>query len=264
MNQGPEAPQGYPEPPAKQRTGVWGWLVGGALLVLSKLKFLLVLLKALKFGKLFITAGTMVLSIAAYATVFGWRFAAGFVILVLIHELGHGIAIKMRGLPSGWPVFIPFFGALISLKAQPKDADEEAFIAYGGPLAGTAAGMVVAAYGLWAHSSLAFALAETTFFINLFNMVPFGGLDGGRIAKAFSRRAWMVGAALMLGLFVLHPTPQLAIIALMGASHIFRSQPASDTPLVPDEVRQKWQLRYFALVIYLGLAMYFVPHGARH
>ncbi len=247
-------------PPASvrpKRDGAWGWLVGAALLVFSKLKFVLVLLKAAKFGKLFLTAGTMVLSIAAYAGIFGWRFAVGFVLAILIHELGHGVAIKARGLRAGWPVFIPFFGAMISLKGQPRDADEEAYIAYGGPLAGTAAGMLIAAYAMHFRSPLAFALAETTFFLNLFNMIPLGQMDGGRIAKAFSKRAWIVGGILMMGLFLLRPSPQLAIIALLGLMQAFRGA-QSDAQSVPEEVRRKWQLRYFGLVLYLGLAMYFV------
>lgn len=232
--------------------------MGGALLALSKLKYLVVLLKAAKFGKLFLSAGSMVLTIFAYSGLYGWRFSVGFVLLILLHELGHGAAIKMRGLPAGWPVFIPFFGAMISLKGTPRDADEEAFIAYGGPLAGTAAGMVVAAYGMLTHSALAFALAETCFFLNLFNMIPLGQMDGGRIAKAFSKRAWIVGGVLMLGLFILRPTPQLALIAMLGAMHVFRSPSAREAESVPDEVRRRWQLRYFGLVLYLGLAMYFV------
>lgn len=259
-----EPPPAMTPPPATQnRQGVWGWLIGAGVLVLSKLKFVLLLLKAAKFGKLFLTMGTMVLSIWAYGAIFGLPFAAGFVGLILIHELGHGVAIKARGLQAGWPVFIPFFGAMISLKGQPRDADEEAFIAYGGPLAGTAAGMLVAAYAMRFHSPLAFALAETTFFLNLFNMIPLGQMDGGRIAKAFSKRAWIVGGILMMGLFVLRPSPQLAIIAIMGAMQAFRGAPTGDEPQVPDEVRRKWQLRYFGLVLYLGLAMYFVKEVSR-
>ena len=108
------------------------------------MKLILLLLsgfKYLKFGKLLATGGTMLLSVAAYALVFGWRYAAGFVLLLLLHEMGHYIAARQRGLDVGAPVFIPFVGAWIQLKDMPHDADTEAYVGLGGPLAGTVASL---------------------------------------------------------------------------------------------------------------------------
>ena len=79
-------------------------------------KLLILLFSGLKFGKLLTTGGTMLLSVAVYAFAFGWRYAVGFVVLLFIHEMGHFMAARQRGLAVGAPTFIPFVGAWIDLK----------------------------------------------------------------------------------------------------------------------------------------------------
>ena len=92
------------------------------------LKLLALLFGALKFGKLLPAAATMLLSIAVYASVFGWWYAAGFVGLLLVHEMGHYVAARRRGLNVGLPTFIPFVGAWIQLKELPHDTETEAYV----------------------------------------------------------------------------------------------------------------------------------------
>ena len=96
------------------------------------MKLLLLLLGGAKFGKLLTTAGTMLLSIGAYALIWGWRYAAGFVALIFCHEMGHYLAARRRGLNVGAPTFIPFLGAWIELKEQPMNAETEAYVAMAG------------------------------------------------------------------------------------------------------------------------------------
>src|SRR5258706_2051337 len=100
-------------------------------------KLLALLLSGVKLGKLFTTGGTMLLSVVLYAFVWGWRYAAGFVALLFVHEMGHYIAARKRGLDVGAPTFIPFVGAWIELKQMPHDAETEAFVGLGGPLLGS-------------------------------------------------------------------------------------------------------------------------------
>ena len=100
-------------------------------------KLLLGLLAAGKLGKVALTGGTMLLSVIAYAFVFGWWYAVGFVLLIFVHEMGHYIAAKQRGLNVGAPTFIPFVGAWIQLKDQPHNAETEAYVGLAGPLVGT-------------------------------------------------------------------------------------------------------------------------------
>jgi len=105
------------------------------------MKLLLLLLGGAKFGKLLTTGGTMLISVGAYALIWGWRYAAGFVALLFCHEMGHYLAARQRGLKVGAPTFIPFVGAWIELKEQPMNAETEAYVAMAGPLAGTAASL---------------------------------------------------------------------------------------------------------------------------
>ena len=100
-------------------------------------KLLLLLFSGAKFGKLLLSGGTMLLSVLMYAWIYGWRYAVGFIGLLVVHEMGHYIAARQKGLDVGLPTFIPFVGAWIELKDLPHDAQTEAYVGLGGPLLGT-------------------------------------------------------------------------------------------------------------------------------
>ena len=191
------------------------------------MKLLLLLfsgLKYLKFGKLFATGGTMLLSVAVYAFVFGWRYAAGFVLLLLVHELGHYIAARQRGLDVGAPVFIPFVGAWIQLKEMPHDADTEAYVGLGGPLAGTVASLACYFAARSTGSDLLLlALSYAGFFINLFNLIPLSPFDGGRITAVLSPRIWLVGVPVLVALFFWRPSPILILVAVLALPNVLRA-----------------------------------------
>lgn len=232
------------------------WLAAGAAL-LFKAKGLLVLFKAVPIAKFGLTGLSMLAMIAVEAWRFGLPFAVGFVLLILIHELGHGLAMRLNHVEAGWPIFIPFMGAVISMKGQPRDRGVEAAIAYGGPLAGAAASVGVAALGIATESRLLITLAYSGMFMNLFNLIPMSPMDGGRIAQAFSRRAWIVGAVLMGGLFLLTWAPQLLIIGFMALSQLRRQQATEERELLSRVDQQTWAVRYFGLCLFLGLGVYF-------
>lgn len=151
------------------------------------------ILSLLKISKIAGPLISMMISVGAYALIYPWGFAVGFVLLLLVHELGHVIAAKRIGLPVSAPLFIPFVGALISMKKQPLDAKTEAYVAFGGPILGTlgATAVFIAAY--YMDSPLLYSLAYIGFFLNLINLLPIHPLDGGRIATAVSRWLWLVG-----------------------------------------------------------------------
>ncbi|KOF53382.1 MULTISPECIES: site-2 protease family protein [unclassified Achromobacter] len=189
-----------------------------------KLLFLLFSgLKFLKFGKLFATGGSMLLSVAAYALVFGWRYAAGFVALILVHELGHYVAARQRGLDVGAPVFIPFVGAWIQLKDQPRDADTEAYVGLGGPFAGTLASLLCYFAARETGSNLLLALSYAGFFINLFNLIPLSPFDGGRITAVLTPRVWLVGVPVLAAVFLWRPSPILVLVALLAIPNVVRA-----------------------------------------
>jgi Zn-dependent protease len=181
----------------KNGWGAAGGLIGFLALIGGKLKFLLPLLKMGKFGT---TIWTMVLSIGAYTLIYPWTFALGLVIMLFIHEMGHVLAAKRKHLPVSTPAFIPFLGALITMKKQPKDAETEAYVALGGPLLGTFGAVAALLLGMMTGYPVLYAIAMVGFSLNLINLLPIHPLDGGRIVTAISRWLWVVG---LIGGFVI-------------------------------------------------------------
>jgi Zn-dependent protease len=184
-----------------------------------KLKF--VFAAIFKF-KLFTVAGSMLVSIAAYALFWGWQFAIGFVLLLLVHELGHVAEAKRQGLPVSAPMFIPFLGALIMLKQLPDNAWNEAKVAIAGPIVGGLGAAGVWAVGEYLDSDLLVALAFTGFFLNLFNLAPISPLDGGRIVAAIHPALWIVGLIALVGLAIVAPNPILILILVLGGLESWR------------------------------------------
>ena len=156
-------------------------------------KLIALLFAALKLGKLAPAVLSMLLSIGAYALLFGWQYAVGFVALILVHEMGHYLAARRRGLDVGLPTFIPFVGAWIQLKDLPHDAETEAYVGVAGPLVGTLGALACFYLARSNHSPLLLALAYSGFFLNLFNLIPLSPFDGGRVTAAISPRLWLVG-----------------------------------------------------------------------
>jgi Zn-dependent protease len=147
----------------------------------AKAKLLLVALPKLK---LFSTSASMLVSIVAYQLIFGLAFSVGFVLLLLLHELGHVFQLRREGIKASAPMFIPFLGAVISAKSMGDDAGAEARVGLAGPILGSIATLVP--LGIWLATGSHFwqALAFIGFFINLFNLLPILPLDGGRIAAS--------------------------------------------------------------------------------
>jgi Zn-dependent protease len=224
---------------------------------------LLLLVSALKWGKLATTGGTMLLSIAVYALVWGWPYAIGLVLLLLAHELGHFVAARQRGLAVGAPTFIPFVGAWIELKGKPVDVRTEAYVAMAGPLVGTAAAVAVYLCGRWTDSNLLLAIAYSGLFLNLINLLPVSPLDGGRITAIISPRVWLVGAPMMLALLIYSPSPILIFIAIIAFPQFMRawkydpSAPANVAYYgVPLRSKLEYGALYLALTAYLGVMTY--------
>jgi Zn-dependent protease len=175
------------------------------------------LLVALPNLKLLVTAGTALVSVAAYSLFFGWWFAAGFVVLLFVHEMGHVIALRREGIKASAPMFIPFMGAVIVSRSLGDNALSEARVGLAGPILGSLGAAAVAVVGALTGSSLLLALAYFGFFINLFNLLPVVPLDGGRAAAAMSPWMWFVGFGLLVALAFLNPgNPILLIIVLFA------------------------------------------------
>ena len=187
------------------------------------MKLLLLLFTAAKLGKVLTVVGTMAISIAAYSFVFGWQYAVGFVLLIFVHEMGHFIAAKQRGLNVGVPTFIPFVGAWIQLKEQPMNAETEAYVGFAGPFLGTVGALACYFLSREYDSRLLLALAYSGFFLNLFNLIPLSPFDGGRITAVLSPRLWLVGVPLLIGVFLWRPSPLLVMMAIIAAPQVMKA-----------------------------------------
>jgi Zn-dependent protease len=233
----------------------------GVVLALVAGKFKTVALLAVKFGlPLLKTGGTMILSIGAYAMMWGWKYALGFVLLIFVHELGHLIVARQAGLNVGAPVFIPFMGAFIALKDAPKNAWIEACVGIGGPLLGTLAAAFCEVLFRVTGNPLYRALAYSGFFLNLFNMMPVGFLDGGRIATALSPWLWIAGLAVLVAMIVAHPNFLLILILIVSLPRVWSLfRPKTDEEAryfeVTSEQRGTMAVLYFGLLVVLVLGM---------
>jgi len=221
----------------------------GALL--AKFKFLLFALFKLKFVA---TALTMLASIGAYALFFGWPFAVGFVVLIFVHEMGHVIELRRQGVKAGAPLFIPFLGAMIGMKQMPHNAWKEARVGLAGPILGSVGAAACWLAGWQLDSNLLRALAFVGFFLNLFNLLPFLPLDGGRAVAALHPAIWGIGLVAVAGLAFLRPNPILILILVFGAMELWRRWKARHTPEYADYYKVTIPQRAAIATTYFGLA----------
>jgi Zn-dependent protease len=175
---------------------------------------------SLKFLGLFVSLG-------GYALIWGWKFGIGFVLLIFVHELGHYLEARRQGLRVSLPVFIPFIGAYVALKDVPFDPWRNAKVALAGPFLGGVGALACLVAGEISDSNLLLALAYTGFFLNLFNLVPIGFLDGGRILQSWRVLRAGGGApsperahALAWRVALLTLAIAAALVAGMAAAHV--------------------------------------------
>jgi Zn-dependent protease len=248
----PDKPLAAPTPILKRIGGA----IAAAGIALAKWGAILLKLKVFTF------AASMLVSVAAYAWLWGWKFAVGFVLLIFVHEMGHVIALQRMGIKASAPMFIPFFGAFVSMKEAPKSAWHEAVSAIAGPATGAVAAAACWWYADQTGSGLFQALAFMGFFLNLFNMIPMLPLDGGRAAAAIHPVMWIVGLVGLVGLLIYHPNFLIMIILLLGGTEAWRRFRGRQTAegreyykLLPRQ-RQLMTLMYFGLIAVLVFGMH--------
>jgi Zn-dependent protease len=185
-----------------------------AFLSLTKSKSILAALKLTKFASL----GSMLVTIGAYTTLYGLPYATGMVGLILVHESGHALMMRHKKIPFSPMIFVPFMGAAIAAKKPPKNAYDDAMVALAGPALGSVGAGVVWGAGMATGSQLCLALADFGFMVNLFNLIPVGMLDGGRIGNALSPYTGLVGVGVAGGMIYsgMVSNPIFYIITLAG------------------------------------------------
>jgi Zn-dependent protease len=256
-------------PPFEQRRPSWikrtlGPVLAAIAAFAAKLKTILLLIPKLK---LLTTSGTMLVSMAAYATIWGFQFAVGFVILLLVHEMGHVIQLRREGIKASAPMFIPFLGALITSKSLGDNAAAEARVGLAGPVLGSigAAACIVVWHAT--GNDLFRALAFTGFFLNLFNLLPVVPLDGGRAMAAMSPWMWIAGFAGMVAFAILFPNPIILLIIVFAGMETYRRLKLRKTSGAHEQAYYRVRPRDRALVaaVYLALvALLVVGMDATH
>ncbi len=252
----------------KKRKGLAGLgglavTIGGLLLKLKGLIFFI------KFAPALISAAV---SVVVYSLFFGWSFALGIVASLFIHEMGHALVMKLKGIPVGGLIFIPLLGAAVTMRQMPANAKDEAEVGIAGPIAGAiAASVCLVLAELTPNTRTIWApLAYFGFFINLFNLVPIVPFDGGRVLAAIDRRIWILGfAGLLIYQIWLWMNGNFSIFLLffiiIAATQLW-SRGNVNTPEskayydVPLGTRITLGLVYFGLAVVLVLGMT-ISHG---
>lgn len=203
-----------------------------------------------------VAGGSFIVTIAAYTTQAPLAVVVGFVVITLVHEIGHALMIRAKGLRTGFMVFIPFIGGAVTLKDQPRTAYDDALIGLAGPAAGTFASLVSLQIYKWTADPLYLLIAFLGFALNLFNLLPIGMLDGGRISAAVTKWMWVLGGGAVVYKVIDQPNPLTIVIAVLAAFQVYASIIREKTDRHFYEVtamqRTAIAVLYFALVIFLG------------
>jgi Zn-dependent protease len=260
-----ELPGGWLPPVAPERKPPWwrrfaGGLLAAVIFAAAKLKAILLLLPKIK---VLTTSGSMLVSVAAYSLIWGWKFAIGFVVLLFVHEMGHVIALRREGVQASAPLFIPFLGALVWAKSLGGNALAEARVGLAGPILGTIGAAACLPVAWLTGADMWTALAFTGFFLNLFNLLPVTPLDGGRAMAALAPWMWFVGLGAVVALAFAFPNPIILIIAVVGAFDVYgrwtRRRRGGDEARAYYKVRGRDRalvgLVYLALIALLVLGM---------
>ncbi len=208
--------------------------------------------------RLFWPIVSAIVSFAVYALVFGWQFGLGIMALLLVHEMGHFVVIRAKGMPAGLPTFIPLVGAFVTMRRLPASVRDEAEIALAGPLAGTIGG-VACLIAYWRTGlPVLIPLAYYSFLLNLLNLIPVPPLDGSRVTGAISKWIWPIGlAGVAIGAYFTH-SPLLIILGVFGAFQLIGrfSTSASSYYTISLGSRIWLTLVYFGLAGVLAYATY--------
>src|SRR5438876_12321818 len=251
----PESPHHYSPAPGQNSRGALGWLGSAALAVWAVVKYgLIFLVKIPALATLF----SALVSFGAYAWLRGPEFAAGLIVMLFVHEMGHVVEIRRQGMRATAPVFVPFLGAAIFQREHPTTALKQAEIGIAGPIAGTIG--ATAAWILYgATQNPVFLLAASIgFFLNLFNLIPVWQLDAARILAPVSPWFQVAGLGMIaISVLVFHFARFfLIIIALLGIQTMragFRNAKNPYYTAVPPSARLAIGAAWLGLVLYLGV-----------
>jgi Zn-dependent protease len=213
--------------------------------VLANGKFLFALFKL----KFLLSLGTFV---AFYWALFGMKFGIGFAILILVHEMGHFVDIKRRGLPADMPVFLPGLGAYVRWAAVGVSVQTRAFVSLAGPLAGCIGAAVCALLWMKTGDSLWIGLAGVSALLNVLNLIPIWVLDGGQAIAALDKTERIILSVAAVLLAASFAQPVFLLVAAGAGYRVF----TKDIPATPSHAATVY---YLAVLTALGYLIHLAP-----
>lgn len=236
-----------PAPPSENKWAQRLGPVGPVAILLAKGKFLLTAIFKLKFLLSFLAF------FGFYWAMFGAKFGIGFAVLILIHEMGHYIDVKRRGLPADMPVFLPGLGAYVRWQALGVSLETRAAISLAGPFAGFLAAVLCAVLWWQTGNPLWAALARAGAVLNILNLTPVWVLDGGQAALALNKMERIILLTSCLALWLLLGQGVFFLVAAGAAYQVFF---AGDLPSHPSRATTVY---FVAVLIALGVILRLMP-----
>jgi len=231
----------------KKRLAKLGPIGTGLLVALSKGKLLLLGLTKIT------TLVSMLAFFAVYWSLFGWRFALGFVVSIYIHEMGHVMALRKFNIAASAPMFIPFLGAFVRMRQYPGNVGEDARVGLAGPIWGLGSAVAAWLAAITTGLPVWYAIAHTAAWLNLFNLLPIWQLDGGRGFRALTRKQRGMAAGVAIAMWAVTHQTILLLIALGAGYRLFsRDYPADDDNII--------LMQYAGLIVLLSLLMTMTDH----
>ena len=235
-------------PDTRKKWAKWLAPLGPLAVLLAKGKTFLLLIFKLKFLLSF--AGF----IGVYWGLWGWKFGVGFACLILLHEMGHYIDIKSRGLPAEMPVFLPGLGAYVKWQAMGVSLETRAAVSLAGPLAGWFGAAICGLIWYQTGNKVWAALAGTSAWLNAINLIPIFILDGGQAVFALSKveRALLLAASVGLAAWLEQWT-----FLLVAAGMLWRLFTRDE----PPQGSAKTTVYYAAVLAALAFVMRIMPNA---
>ena len=194
------------------------------------------------------TFTSMLAFFAVYWSLYGWRFALGFVMSIYIHEMGHVMALRKYNIAASAPMFIPFLGAFVRMRQYPGNVGEDARVGLAGPIWGLGSAVVAWLAAITTQLPVWYAIAHTAAWINLFNLLPIWQLDGGRGFRALTRKQRAIVGAVAIIIWAFTHQTIVLLIALGAGYRLFsRDYPAEDDNAILTQ--------YIGLITLLSLLM---------
>ncbi len=219
-----------------------------------------VLAAIVKYGSIILTKGKFLISILAfvgvYWSLFGWWFAIGLTGSVLLHEMGHYLAVRRFGFAAELPMFLPGFGAFVKWRGANVDPSVRAQIALAGPLFGLLSGLISYGIFLATGQGVWLALAHFAGWINLLNLIPVFIFDGAPAMSALGAQArWAVLLVSVVLFFTLKE--MLFILVAIGVAYRLWKRD------FPAQAREAIGYYFIAMVIGNGFLSWFALNKAR-